>query len=362
MYAIVDVETTGGPYMEEGIMEIAIYQFNGQEITDQFISLLNPERSIHPYVTNLTGINHQMLKTAPKFHEVAKRIVEITENCVLVAHNAPFDYNMLKTEFKRLGYTYIKQTLCTVQLSRKLIPGKESYSLEKLARSLGIPVVHRHRAHGDALATLHLFKILLAKDFAKNILKKAIKEDISLNLKPDLLRILETLPAKTGVYYLHQRNGAVIYIGKGRNIRAKANSHFTSASKTAQILKKRTISITYEETGNELIANLKAREEIDKNKPFYNSASYNQKIRPNPMPYPYENMLLIDKGRDADERSVLLIENNRCKGYGFFNLNYQLNNIHILRNIITQTEYSPGIDNLIKRHLRKNNTFKIIPF
>jgi len=132
VYAILDIETTGGKYNEEGITEIAIYRFDGHKIVDQFISLINPERSIQPFVVNLTGINNEMLRNAPKFYEVAKRIIEITEGCIIVAHNAAFDYRILSTEFRRLGYTYKKPTICTVELSKKLIPEQPSYSLGKL--------------------------------------------------------------------------------------------------------------------------------------------------------------------------------------------------------------------------------------
>src|SRR5210317_2463693 len=159
MYAILDIETTGGKYNEEGITEIAIYKFDGHKVVDKFISLINPEREIQPFVVNLTGINSNMLRSAPKFYEVAKRIVEITEDCILVAHNAQFDYRILVTEFKRLGFDFQRKTLCTVDLSKKLIPNMESYSLGKLVRALGIPVSDRHRANGDALATLKLFKL-----------------------------------------------------------------------------------------------------------------------------------------------------------------------------------------------------------
>lgn len=145
MYAILDIETTGGKFNEEGITEIAIHKFDGHKVVDTFISLVNPEKEIQPFVVNLTGINNKMLRTAPKFHEVAKRIVEITDSTVLVAHNAQFDYRILRTEFRRLGYNFERKTLCTVDLSKKLIPEAESHSLGKLVRSLGIPVSDRHR-------------------------------------------------------------------------------------------------------------------------------------------------------------------------------------------------------------------------
>src|SRR5699024_5344049 len=170
MYAILDIESTGGKFNEEGITEIAIYKFDGQEVIDQFGSLINPERKIQPFVVGLTGINNDMLRYAPKFHEVAKRIIEITEDCVLVAHNSKFDYRLLRTEFRRLGYNFERKTLCTIELSRKLIPNMPSYKLGNLVKSLGIPITDRHRAVGDAQATVRLFKLLLSKDTEKHII------------------------------------------------------------------------------------------------------------------------------------------------------------------------------------------------
>ena len=160
MYAIIDIETTGGKFDSESITEIAILKYNKQKLLDQFSSLVNPENKIDSFVEKLTGINHKMLKNAPKFYNIAKRIIEITDNCVLVAHNASFDYRILKTEFRRLGYNYKRKTLCTVNLSKKLIPNKTSYSLDKLTKDLGIPLKRNHRAFDDAIATFNLFKLL----------------------------------------------------------------------------------------------------------------------------------------------------------------------------------------------------------
>ena len=129
MYAILDIETTGGKFNEEGITEIAIYKFNGHTTIDQFVSLVNPEKPIQEFVVKLTGINNKMLRNAPKFFEVAKRIVEITKDVTLVAHNAEFDARILKTEFDRLGFDYQRNSICTVELSRKLIPDENSYRL-----------------------------------------------------------------------------------------------------------------------------------------------------------------------------------------------------------------------------------------
>ena len=171
-------------------------------MVDQFISLVNPEREIQPFVVNLTGINSNMLRNAPKFYEVAKRIVEITEDTILVAHNAKFDYRILRTEFRRLGFEFKRKTLCTVELSKDLIPDQPSYSLGKLTRALGIPIADRHRASGDAFATVKLFKMLLDKDLKKNIIQESIRQEPKNLVESRLLNIIEILPSITGVYFM----------------------------------------------------------------------------------------------------------------------------------------------------------------
>lgn len=163
MFIITDIETTGNNPKYGKITEIAMYLHNGSEITDSFVSLINPEIDIPYFITGLTGIDNTMVKNAPKFYEIARKIVEMTEDCIFVAHNLNFDYSFIREEFKRLGYDYHRKTLCTVQLSRKLLPGHRSYALGRLCSDLGIPINGRHRAAGDALATVKLFEILLEK-------------------------------------------------------------------------------------------------------------------------------------------------------------------------------------------------------
>ncbi|SFS35209.1 exonuclease domain-containing protein [Lutibacter maritimus] len=359
MYAILDIETTGGKFNQEGITEIAIYKFDGHQIVDQFISLINPEREIQPFVVNLTGINSGMLKNAPKFYEVAKRIVEITTDCVLVAHNANFDNRILTTEFRRLGFDFERKTLCTVELSQKLIPEQDSYKLGKLCRSLGIPVSSRHRAEGDALATVQLFKLLLSKDVHKEIIKSAIKIDTTRKLAPKLLNILDELPKKIGLFYVHNCTSNILYIGKGLNIQKAVNQLFLRSSKKATIIQNSVVSVSYEETGNDLIAQLKYLEEIKTNKPKFN---FTKKQQFSKIEFSNENLLVIDKGRSIGEKSVLLIENNQFKGYCYVNLEYQINNIEILRTLISPMENSIENRYIIKNYLQKNKVEKLIRF
>ncbi|WP_430967151.1 exonuclease domain-containing protein [Spongiimicrobium sp. 2-473A-2-J] len=447
MYAILDIETTGGKYNEEGITEIAIHKFDGHKVVDTFISLVNPEKEIQPFVANLTGINNKMLRTAPKFHEVAKRIVEITEDTVLVAHNAQFDYRILRTEFRRLGFNFERKTLCTVDLSKNLLPEADSYSLGKLVRSLGIPVSDRHRANGDALATLQLFKLLLNKDLDKSIMKGIIREESLGELSPRQLDIVEQLPSETGLYYMYNKEGEIIFLGKSKNLKKRVNQHFTRSGETARKIQKETKKVTFERTGNELIAILKEQEELGRNRPKYN-LNYQQQLfshalyksvstkgyftlRPdrlngtsgrittfaslegavnllskindefqlcdklNAIPdarcscvktnaedclqhtevtwynhrveqaiekysLSQKNSVLIDKGREVGEHSAILIQNGMFKGLGFYNLNHQINNIHILESIITPMKGNINTTHIIESYLRKRKVLKIL--
>lgn len=453
MYAILDIETTGGQFNEEGITEIAIYKFDGHEVVDQFISLVNPEIPIQPFVVKLTGINNAMLSSAPKFFEVAKRIIEMTNDCVIVAHNASFDYRILRTEFRRLGYDFEARTLCTVELSKKLLPEQPSHSLGKLVRALGIPMADRHRASGDALATVKLFKILLEKDLEKEIVKDFIKLEIEKGIAPKLLDIVANLPAKTGTYYIHNEKGNLIYIGKSRNIKKRINQHFTGTSAKCKKIQSEVFTVTYDETGSELIALLKESQEIKINKPIHNLAQrksifqlalyaekdekgylnlklqkadgrkkeitsftslqegknalfritsqynlcqkltglyvsktncfqysikecdgaciggvsveeYNARVQGfiDQNSFENQNMVLIDRGRTIHERSAVLIENGIYKGYAFYDLNYQINNIEILKNIIIPMQNNRDTRNIIQSHVRKSKTLKIIRF
>lgn len=361
MYAILDIETTGGKFNEEGMTEIAIHKFNGKKVVDQFITLVNPEIPIQPFVVQLTGINNKMLVKAPKFHEIAKQIIEITEDCVLVAHNSSFDYRILRNEFNRLGYNYTKDTLCTVELSRKLIPDQDSYSLGKLCKSLGIPMSERHRANGDALATVKLFKMLLNKDVDKNIIKANIKAEgkTKSKLSNRFQKLLDKCPRKTGVFYVHNKDGDIIYIGKNRNIRTGVNQLLMRKSNRAKSLQKKIVDISFEETGSLLISNIKSQQAIENNKPRFNTPS--KKNIPTTV-FNSENAMFVDNGRGTAEKSIFLIENGELKGYGYVELAYQITHIDIVRNLI-----SPIDDNLfnrceVKKYLDSGKFKKIIRF
>lgn len=357
MYAILDIETTGGKFNEEGITEIAIYKFDGHSVVDQFITLVNPERDIQEFVVKLTGINSKMLQTAPKFYDVAKRIIEITEDCILVAHNSSFDYRILKTEFKRLGYDYKRNTLCTVALSKKVIPDQPSYSLGKLCRGLGIPLSDRHRANGDALATVQLFKLILEKDSEKTIVQKTIKYADHRNHKKKIGKILDDLPEKEGLFYVHNENGRIIFLGRGRNIKKEVNRLFLKESKKAKLINSKVDTVSYQETGNQMFTRLKYYLELENIKPKYNII---RKRKLTEKHFNHDHLILIDQGRQPEENAVVLIEHNQVSGYGYTNLSYQENQLDVLKNIITPIKNKPLAKTVIKNYLASHTVKKIV--
>jgi len=271
LYAITDIETTGGSTKASKITEIAIYKHDGEKVVDSFVTLVNPEMPIPEFIARLTGIKDSMVSNSPKFFEIAKDIIEFTEDCVFVAHNVGFDYGIIRHEFKLLGYDYRKPHLCTVRASRYVIPGHDSYSLGKLSRALGIEIVGRHRAGGDALATAELFTILVQKDVKG--LHTFIQEDVNPKvLHPNLdLEALEEIPNKTGIYKFYNDANQLIYIGKSKHIRKRVDQHLRN-NKTIKgsTMMNEIARIEFELTGSELIALLYESELIKVHRPLYN--------------------------------------------------------------------------------------------
>jgi DNA polymerase-3 subunit epsilon len=273
-YAIIDVETTGMGVMGNKVTEIAILVHNGEKVVREFHSLVNPECNIPFAITRLTGINDHMVAEAPKFYEIAKDVIEITKDCVFVAHNVNFDYNVIHREFADLGFAFKRKKLCTVRLSRKLIPGLSSYSLGKLCSSVGIPLNDRHRAMGDTRATTLLFEKLMGLDVNGKVFASFLKTGSrQATLPPGLPKgIFDQLPEKTGVYYFRDQKDDIIYVGKALNIKKRVLSHFYSKKNREVALCQQTTNITYEHTGSELLALLMESHEIKKHYPMYNRA------------------------------------------------------------------------------------------
>ncbi|CAH1001527.1 3'-5' exonuclease DinG [Neolewinella maritima] len=273
-YAIVDIETTGSRASRARITEIGIVVFDGEKVTETFETLLDPEQYIPAGIVELTGITQEMVKGKPKFYEVAKRIVELTEGRIFVAHNAKFDYGFLREEFGRLGYTFSRRKLCTVRLTRKCFPGLKSYSLGKLIQHFGFTVEARHRALADAQATTELLQMCLAGEDCAAEAKRLINYGIKETRLPKQIKLeqITELPEETGVYYFHDANGDVVYVGKSTNIRKRIAQHFNDHTTKGSRIAEKVADITYEITGSELVALLLESEEIKRLQPRINRA------------------------------------------------------------------------------------------
>lgn len=296
MYSIIDIETTGGRSQDNKITEIAIINFDGQKVEQTFSTLINPERNVPYYIERLTGISTAMVADAPKFYEVAKKIIELTEGRIFVAHNVHFDYNFIQKEFRELGYTFKREKLCTVRLARTILPGHKSYSLGNICQDLSIEITARHRALGDASATVELLKIMINKD--KSLIEQSFQEINKHITYPPYLdpKNYKDLPHSAGVYYLWDKSNELLYIGKSKDIKKRVAQHFKITGKKSREVefKNNIASITFKETGNELAALLWECEEIKKNNPPFNRALNKRR-------YPYA----IESKKDTSGRIQL---------------------------------------------------------
>lgn len=367
MYSIIDIESNGAGYRKECIIDIAIYRYDGQKIVDQFISLVNPESDITPFVQKLTNITPKMVKTAPKFHEIAKRVIEITANTTLVGHNIDFDYRMLRQSFQRLGYDYKINTLDTIPLAKKLIPDEVSYSLGKLVKSLGIPLVNHHRADGDARATLELFKLLVSKDTENEIIQEQQEESNAKTYINKIKELTQDLPNEKGFVYFQDEAGRIIFSDHVQDINKFSKKVFNSKSIKWETIQIGVRQINYELTGTDIIAKLilnskgiRKREMlpfglyyrngkyiVEKNKlnkdetPILKFRSFTQgskavqfigkleeyndvEIFKNKINFKKRNELWLGQGRRLGEKLFLIIENGKVVSYGFYELFTQI--------------------------------------
>jgi DNA polymerase-3 subunit epsilon len=257
LYAVVDIETTGGYASAHGITEIAIHIHNGQEVIEIFETLINPHQNIPFHIQALTGIDNEMVANAPDFRAVAQKIYHLLHDKTFVAHNVNFDYSFVRHHLEACGYSLNTKKICTVRMSRKIFPGLASYSLGKLCSSLSVPLNNRHRAGGDAAATAIILGMLIDNDvngLMLDTLKKTSKEQ---TLPPHLHRSeIDKLPNTPGVYYFKDEKGKVVYVGKAKQIKKRVCTHFSghNISKQRQNFLRSIYSIDFKPCGTELMA------------------------------------------------------------------------------------------------------------
>ena len=446
-YAVIDVETTGLSPKTERLTEIAIIILEEGKIIEEYSTLINPEKKVPYRITQLTGINTQMVQDAPHFYEIAKKVVEITEGCTFVAHNASFDYRFIQAEFARYGFEYQRKMLDTVKLSRKLLPGFKSYSLGKLTAQLGIQIKDRHRALGDALATVELLQRLLKID---PDLAQLNLRGLNSRLKRE---ILDALPQEIGVYYFFNEKDELIYIGKSNNIHSRVVSHLNNTTtRKAMEMREQIAHVDFELCGSELVALLLGSDEIKKHMPIYNRAQrrttyiwgiydyfddlgyhclkasrtsdsdlqslivfsskrsaigelerlteeyqlcqsksslyqtggacfhygiqqclgaclgeespneYNERVEKAISKYQYDsqNLLIIDSGRNIEERALILVENNTYQGFGYIAAAELDQPLEIIKSFVKPYSNNRDVSSIIRGYLKRKKVETLI--
>jgi DNA polymerase-3 subunit epsilon len=328
LYAVVDIETTGGYAAAHGITEAAIHIHDGFKVIERYETLINPHQHIPFHIQALTGIDNELVANAPDFREVADKIYQLLHDKVFVAHNVNFDYSFIRHHLEACGYTLNCKKLCTVRLSRKLFPGLPSYSLGKLCASLNVPINNRHRAGGDATATALILGLLIEKDtdgLITDTFKKSSKEQ---TLPPNLLQSeIDKLPNSPGVYYFKNEKGKVIYVGKAKQLKKRVCTHFSghSISLQRQNFLKSIHSIDFQLCGTELMALILEAAEIKKLWPENNRAMKR-----------FEQKYSLYHFEDQKGYLRLGIDKYRKNGAVLYSFNHLLDGHQLLRDIIAE--------------------------
>ena len=335
MYAIVDIETTGSYAAANGITEISIHVFDGTRVVEKFETLINPGQPIPYFIQVMTGISDKMVADAPRFEDVAEKIYTILHDKIFIAHNVNFDYSFVNAHLKKAGFDLNSKKLCTVRLSRKIIPGYPSYSLGKLCQSLSIKINDRHRASGDAEATVKLFQLLLQNDKEKQIQKSLLRNSKESTLPPNVPKEhFEQLPYTPGVYYFHNQKGKVVYVGKANNIRYRVNSHFSnnSESRQKQNFMQHIHAISYQNCGTELMACILESTEIKSRWPIFNAAQKR-----------WEDVYGLFLYTDQNGYQRLAIDKNRKRLHPVYTFHYLVDAHAVIRKLIREFNLCPRL-------------------
>jgi len=334
-YAIVDIETTGGYAAANGIIEISIKVFDGENIVEEFETLVNPNQAIPRYIQAFTGINNEMVQDAPRFEEIAEKVYTYLQGNVFVAHNVNFDYSFIKSHLEFYGYSFNAKKLCTVRLSRQIFPGLPSYSLGNLCTSLEIDLNNRHRAGGDAAATVVLFKKLLDNDVKGVIQTSLNRNSKEAVLPPNVPKAhFDALPKNPGVYYFHDQKGKVVYVGKAKNIRSRVNSHFSNNSdgKQKQNFVRHVHGISFQSTATELMAAILESTEIKRLWPVFNTSQKRQ-----------EEVFGIFVYEDQNDYMRLAIEKKRKYSNPVYTFHYKVDGYGVLRKLMKEYSLCPKL-------------------
>lgn len=272
-YTFVDVETTGTSAAYGQIIEIGMIRVENGVVTDTFQSLVKPARTLPPVITSITGITDADLEDAPPFESISGRVEELLKDAIFVAHNAPFDYAFVKSEFKRLGIRFNAKSLCTVKVSRHLFPQHDRHNLDALIARHNLPMENRHRAYDDAYALIEFLRAATRATSLEDI-GRAIQRALGSHALPHALdpNLVKNLPHASGVYIFYGSEDEVLYVGKSVDIKARVLSHFSEDRRTGseRALCEATSYIEHEETSGELSALLRESQLIKELMPIHN--------------------------------------------------------------------------------------------
>lgn len=275
-FVFIDLETTGGSPPSDRIIEVGLKKVVGGEVVDEWQSLVNPQKTIPPFIENYTGIANEMVQDAPLFSEIAATLKSKLEGAVFVAHNARFDYSFVKSEFRRINEPFSAKVLCTVKLSRQLYPQHIKHSMDALIARHQLPAGPRHRAMGDVDSMLAFFLHALderGEDEVERVIGNILKRpSLPSHLPSDAL---DELPQTSGVYRFFGENEVLLYVGKANNIYQRVMSHFMSDHSTAKgvVMSQSVRRIEWTETAGELGALLLELQQIKALKPIHNKRS-----------------------------------------------------------------------------------------
>ena len=278
-YCVVDLETTGGAPGKSKITEIGAVRVRGGEILERFTTLVNPGHEIPPPIMRITGIRNEMLVGQPRIDEVMERFVEFVGDDVMVAHNAPFDLRFLNFERHRISGQYFTQPwLDTLILARRLLRHRvERFDLSSLAAWANTDIQPNHRALPDAEATGELLSRLieLMVDRGITTLERAVAFGQTGGARHShKLSLADNLPQRPGIYLMRDRAGAVLYIGKARNLRRRVRSYFGPQGKHGRLIARAldaVAQIDHVEAPSELTALLNETRLIREHKPPCNT-------------------------------------------------------------------------------------------
>lgn len=267
----VDIETTGGSYRNSRVLEIAAIRVEGDEITQEFSTILNPETYIPAEITALTGIRASDTVGMPTFADIADELQEIMGGAVFIAHNVRFDYSFIKQEYAMLGMRFNPQLLCTVRLSRALYATQRGHSLAKLIERHNIPVADRHRALEDARAMMYFTQIAF-KEHGPELFNEAVARQLKTqSLPPNLdVREIERIPDVPGVYIFRDETKLPIYVGKSVTLKKRVMSHFQSTEPKEVKISQQVYSIETIQTGSEFAALILESKLVKELQPIYN--------------------------------------------------------------------------------------------